>query len=101
MAEIKIDRGDVSKRVLRVLTQILYGQSKRDKSYNVTEDTDIYDDLGMDSVESLDFLTALEEEFGVNPDQFEANQKRKVKDIVDYVVELLHKQQEKKRSFRR
>ncbi len=85
----QISRDEVFDGVLIVLSSILDGkEAKIVPKNNITWDTDIYDDLGIDSLESLDFLSGLEERFKVNPDQYEANDKRKVSEIVDYILKL-------------
>ena len=85
------NREEIFKRVSKIVSIVLFSEARRrrDQHQEITMTTDIYADLGMDSVESLDFLTALEEEFDVNPDQFEASQKRTITQIVSYVEELL------------
>ena len=88
MTERKLSRDEVVRRVLAVLFNLLSvrkgdgGVRRIEKEEKITPDTDIYTDLSIDSIESLDFLTGLEEEFGVNPDQFEANQKRTFHQLV-------------------
>ena len=91
MGIAKPDKKTITSQVIAILMNLLYGRTgKKGNSQTITEQTDIYSDLGIDSVESLDFLTVLEEEFKINPDQFEANQKRTVSEIVDYIIELLN-----------
>lgn len=50
--------------------------------------TDVIDDLGVDSLESLDLMNAIEDEFQINPNVNEINYKRKIFQIVDYIIEL-------------
>ena len=52
-------------------------------------DSDVFTDVGIDSLDSLDLLSAIEDEFQINPDQYAANSKRRIKDIVEYISELL------------
>lgn len=54
----------------------------------ITFDTDIINDLSIDSVETLDLLNGIEEAFDVSPDLHVANTKRQVGQIVDYIIEL-------------
>ena len=54
----------------------------------ISFDTDLANDLSIDSVETLDLLNSIEDEFGVSPDLHEANTKRTVGQIVDYIIEL-------------
>ncbi len=51
-------------------------------------DTDLINDLGVDSMETLDLMNAIEEEFQISPNLNEANSKRKICQIVDYIIEL-------------
>ena len=85
-----MDRKQIFERVNKILLKILASKPTPD-SMKVTVldwNTDIFTDVGLDSLESLDLLTGLEEEFDVNPDQYEAVDKRKISQIVDYVIEL-------------
>lgn len=93
-----LERQQIFKQLTKIVTDILFSETGRRKGTKVpiTMTTDIYTDLGMDSVESLDFLTALEEEFGVNPDQVEAGRRRTITQIVDYIEELLMAQRAKR-----
>ena len=85
-----MDRKQVFERVNKTLLKILASKSTpyNTKVTVLDWNTDIFTDVGLDSLESLDLLTGLEEEFGVNPDQYEAVDKRKIGQIVDYVIEL-------------
>ena len=101
MAERQLAREDVVGKVSAILSDLLSirkEDGKEGKKEKLAADTDIYADLSIDSVESLDFLTALEEEFGVNPDQFEAAQKRTVREIADYIMQLLSRKEGKGRA---
>ena len=91
MADSSPDRQQIFQQISEIVKDILFSEAGRLKERQavITMTTDIYTDLGMDSVESLDFLTALEEEFGVNPDQVEASRRRTIAQIVDYIEELL------------
>jgi acyl carrier protein len=62
----------------------------------ISLDTDVFDDLGVDSLGTLDLLNALEDEFDVSPNQYEANTKRTVREIVQYVGDLLAAKQLRK-----
>ena len=88
---MSVDKNEVFQRVTMVLSSILLAKSQRykEKFPKMDWDTDVYDDLGLDSLELLDLLTGLEEEFQVNPDQYEANHKRKISEIVDYTIQLI------------
>ena len=85
-----LEKQEIFGRVKKILSEILASKTETDQKHplTLTWDSDIFDDLGLDSLESLDLLTGLEEEFGVNPDQYEAVDKKKISQIVDYVIEL-------------
>lgn len=86
-----MDRPEVFERVQKVLADILVAKDSKNKARGpkIELESDLYSDLGLDSLELLDLLTALEEEFDVNPDQYEAATKRKVVEVVDYTIQLM------------
>lgn len=53
-----------------------------------TLETDIFDDIGIDSVDTIDLAYAIEEEFGVKVNLSEAKMRRKLSEIVNYVITL-------------
>lgn len=53
-----------------------------------TLETDIFDDIGIDSVDTIDLAYAIEEEFGVRVNLSEAKMRRKLSEIVNYVITL-------------
>jgi acyl carrier protein len=74
----------------KIFSKLLRSMQEKDlsKRPDISFDTDLIDDLSIDSIETLDLLNGIEDEFGVNPDLHIANTKRKVGEIVDYVIEL-------------
>ena len=74
--------------VVKILNSILSSKASH-RATNINWNADVFSDLGIDSLEALDLLTGLEEEFDVNPDQYEANDKRTVEQIVTYVIQLV------------
>ncbi len=84
------DHDDVFNRLKILLTNLLkvYKEKKIENSPQISLNTDLIVDLGVDSLESLDLMNAIEEEFQVSPNMNEANSKRTVHQIVDYIVEL-------------
>ena len=83
-------RQEVFERFKVILMDLLrvFHEEKPEDQPKIEWDTDVIDDLGVDSVETLDLMNAIEEEFKVNPNLSEANTKRKVHQIVDYIIEL-------------
>jgi acyl carrier protein len=51
----------------------------------VTSDASFVEDLGADSLDTVELIMAFEEEFGVEISDDEAEKIRKVKDAVDYI----------------
>lgn len=51
----------------------------------ITMDTDIVEDLGADSLDAVELVMAVEEEFGCELDDETAQNIRKISDIVKYV----------------
>lgn len=52
---------------------------------DVTENATFIEDLGADSLDIVDFVMALEEEFGVDIPDEEAQKIKTVKDAVDFI----------------
>lgn len=62
-----------------ISTQLNVAESK------ITEDSRLIEDLGADSLDTVELLMAFEEEFGISiPDEEAANMKT-IKDIVDLI----------------
>ena len=51
----------------------------------ITEDSRLIEDLGADSLDTVEMLMAFEEEFGISIPDDEAMKMRTVKDIVDLI----------------
>jgi len=85
---------DVFERLKSLLIELLkVNQEKSIKvSPEITMETDLFDDLGMDSVEALDLMSAIEREFGVSIKLEEAIAKKKIREFVSYVISL-HKKE--------
>ena len=83
-------RDEIFGRLKKVLTTILHTMKAKDPKDRPVLDwnSDLIDDLGVDSVESIDVMNAIEEEFQVSPNLSEASSKRKISNIVDYIIEL-------------
>ena len=83
-------RKEVFERLKRVLMDLLrvFHEEAPENQPTIEMDTDVVHDLGVDSIETLDLMNAIEEEFQVSPNLHEANSKRKIHQIVDYIIEL-------------
>lgn len=83
-------RKEVFERLKKVLINMLkiMREKKPENRPKIEWSTDLIDHLGVDSLESIDLMNAIEEEFQVSPNLNEANSKRTVSQIVDYILEL-------------
>ncbi len=71
---------DVSTRVREIISERL-GVSPD----QVTPDASFIEDLGADSLDIVELVMALEEEYGMEISDEEAEKIRTVKDVVDYI----------------
>ncbi len=53
----------------------------------ITMDTHLVDDLGADSLDAVELIMALEDEFGIEVDDEAAQSMKYVKDLVAYIEE--------------
>lgn len=53
----------------------------------VTMDTHLVDDLGADSLDAVELIMALEEEYGIEVDDGAAQNMKYVRDLVNYIEE--------------
>lgn len=56
---------------------------------SITRDTDLLSDLGADSLDLVELIMALEEEFGISATDDTVYDNRTVGDIVDYIEALV------------
>ncbi|MBQ8509885.1 MAG: acyl carrier protein [Clostridia bacterium] len=66
------------------IREIIASQLRSDAE-DITEDTNIMDDLGADSLDVVEMLMAIEENFGVTVPDEEIPNLKTVRDIVEYV----------------
>lgn len=66
------------------ISDIIANQLRSD-SDDITEETNIMDDLGADSLDIVEILMAIEESFGVSISDDEIPNLRTVRDLVEYV----------------
>ena len=87
----EISREDAFSRVEKVLKNLLQTSRERDSRVlcEITMETDIYLELGIDSLEAMDLTAAIETEFGISVVPEEMVRKTKVKDIVDAILEII------------
>ena len=72
------------KMVIDKVIAILCEQFEVDEN-EITEETSLVDDLGADSMDSLDITMALEEEFDIEIPDEDAEELKTVGDIVNYI----------------
>lgn len=61
------------------------------KAEQVTEDAKLKDDLGADSIDAVQIVMDLEEEFGIEINDDDSKDIVTVKDLVNYVETLINK----------
>ena len=83
---------DIFNRIKKVIVNLLSASQSRNSVQlpEITLDTDFTEDLGLDSIELLDLITAVSEEFKVNTKEEMVNFK-KVSDVVKYILKLKSK----------
>ena len=55
----------------------------------ITMDTHIIDDLGADSLDAVELIMAIEDEFGIQVDDESAQTVKRISDLVYYIEEAL------------
>jgi len=55
------------------------------KPEDVVDDAHFENDLGADSLDSVELVMAVEEEFGIEISDADAERMKKVKDVIDYL----------------
>ena len=71
---------DTAERVKKIVVEHLGVDADK-----VTEQASFIDDLGADSLDTVELVMAFEEEFGVEISDDEAEKIRKVRDAVEYI----------------
>lgn len=70
--------------MLEKITELLAEQLKLDVS-KITPDTDLKEDLGVDSLDLFEFIMACEEEFDVEIDTEEVSNFTTLQEVADYL----------------
>ncbi|MFQ3307304.1 MAG: acyl carrier protein [Candidatus Midichloriaceae bacterium] len=70
----------IESRVLKVMDK----KFEKDTS-NLDLDTSITEDLGVDSLDIVEFIMALEEEFDTDIPDEDAEKLKTIKDVIDYI----------------
>ncbi len=74
-------RDEIKAKVIEIISKSF----KLDAS-SVTEDKSFQDDLGADSLETVELVMALEEEFGIEISDEDAEKIRTVGDAIDFIA---------------
>jgi len=74
---------EIEERVTKIIVEQLGV-----KPEEVTPDADFIDDLGADSLDTVELVMAFEEEFGLEISDEDAERMRKVKDVISYLEKL-------------
>ena len=75
-----MNREEILERLTGVIREIM-----RDSSVEVTEEMNLIDDLGLDSLEAMELMMEVENEFGVEIPQDDISSFVKVQDFIDYL----------------
>ncbi len=70
--------------VFEKVREIIANQLNKDAEL-ITLETHLVDDLGADSLDAVDLIMAIEDEFGIELDDEAAQNVRKVSDLVSYI----------------
>lgn len=85
-----IGKDEILNRLKTIFSSLL--KASQDKNLmqlpEITIETDLFDDLGLDSVELLDLMTAISEEFKIELSPEQLVRVKKVGDVVNCVSEL-------------
>ena len=79
-----IRRKEIEQKVIEVLAEKACVDT-----HTINLDALLVDDLGMDSLDAMEAVFQFEEQYGVEIDDEEVRQFRKVLDVVDYICRIL------------
>jgi acyl carrier protein len=74
----------IEERVIKIICEQLDVEEK-----DVTPESSFVDDLGADSLDQVELIMAMEEEFGISISDEEAQKITTVKDAIEYVKKAL------------
>lgn len=75
----------IYKRVTKVVRE-----QRHDTELFITSETSLRDDLEVDSIELMEFVIALEDEFGIAIPDEDVDQLDNIKDLIDYLDSRTH-----------
>ncbi|GEM_PF-2213978 len=88
MSKDKINSDKISPRVTKTVLSLLQMTHRDDPivAEKLNDKTDIFDDLGIDSIEVMDLLGMLEKEFDATFDIDKFGQRRTIGEIVEFIT---------------
>lgn len=75
-----MSREEILSRLISVIQEILC-----DDSVEITEESGLVDELGLDSLEAMELMMEVENEFDVTIPESEIGDFSKIKDFIDYL----------------
>lgn len=75
-----MDKDKIYKRIVEMI------KDRRGESYQVTPEMNIREDLGADSVDLMEFIIGLEDEFGIEISDLDADELISLQNVVDFVA---------------
>jgi len=75
---------DVRDRIIRIIKEQL-----NVKESEIKPESSFVDDLGADSLDTVELLMAIEEEFGIEIPDDDADKAKTVGDLIDYINNIL------------
>jgi len=82
-----VDREEVAKRVIKMVCEVLGCSSEE-----VSEESQFVADLGAESIQSIELVTAFEDEFDIEMDEDAALQVKDVGTAVDFIKKHLEEE---------
>jgi len=82
-----MDKNEVYERVCEVVSDVLGIQTQ-----DITAESRFVEDLGAESIQSVELVAAFEEEFEIEMDEESALEVKDVGTAVDFIAEVIEKQ---------
>ena len=82
-----MEKTEAEKKIEQRIKEIIIDQLDGVKEEDVVDDASFADDLGADSLDAVELIMAVEEEYGLNIPDEEAEGITTVKILVDYVLD--------------
>lgn len=84
---------DIFKKLVITIEQFLQVAREKDMKEKpiITMTTDLYEDLGIDSLEAMDLVAEIEKDFNISVEAQELISKNKMSDLVNYIGKICNK----------